>query len=186
MVAVIGAGGVGLNVIQGAVLAGRARIIAIDREAAPLEVARALARPHAVQPTGKTSDAVKELTGGRGAEYRIRYGRQPGDPDRRDAVHAKGRHRGADRTLAPRRPGQLRMYPFVMQEKRLIGSVYGSGNPLAGHRAAGQFTPGTGGIKLDELATRTYRLEQINEALAALGRGDGGRGVIFTRVKSSR
>ena len=51
-VAVIGAGGVGVNVIQGAVLARAAKIIAIDREAGPLEVARQLGATDLVQPTG--------------------------------------------------------------------------------------------------------------------------------------
>jgi Zn-dependent alcohol dehydrogenase len=74
--------------------------------------------------------------------------------------------------------GSVRLYPFVMQEKRLIGSVYGSGAPLQDierlvnlHR--------NGQLKLEELATRRYRLEEVNEALEALARGDGGRGVIF-------
>ena len=67
----------------------------------------------------------------------------------------------------------------------MIGSVYGSGNPLQDiaqlvdlHRQ--------GRLKLDEVATRSYRLEQINDALAALGRGDGGRGVVCTRGESIR
>ena len=76
VVAVIGAGGVGLNVVQGAVLAGASTIIAIDRASRSAGRSRKRsARPTSVQPTGKTSDAVKELTGGRGAEYRLRYRR---------------------------------------------------------------------------------------------------------------
>ena len=64
-----------------------------------------------------------------------------------------------------------------MQEKRLIGSLYGSGQPLkdipqlvALHQA--------GKLKLLELATRTYRLDDINEALSALASGEGARGII--------
>jgi Zn-dependent alcohol dehydrogenase len=76
--------------------------------------------------------------------------------------------------------GSIRLYPFVMQEKRLIGSVYGSGNPLADIEKL-VILHQKGEIKLDELATRSYKLEQINEALAALAAGSGGRGVIFPR-----
>ena len=69
------------------------------------------------------------------------------------------------------------MYPFVMQEKRLLGSVYGSGDPLKDiEHLVGLYQRRQ--LKLDELATRTYPLDQINDALSALARGEGGRGVI--------
>ena len=69
------------------------------------------------------------------------------------------------------------MFLFVMHEKRLVGSVYGSGQPfrdvphlIALHQQ--------GRLKLHEIAARTYSLDQVNEALAALSSGEGGRGVI--------
>jgi Zn-dependent alcohol dehydrogenase len=65
-----------------------------------------------------------------------------------------------------------------MQEKRLVGSVYGSGNPLDDiKRLIGLYQEGR--LKLNELATRSYSLDQVNDALAALGRGDGGRGILI-------
>jgi S-(hydroxymethyl)glutathione dehydrogenase/alcohol dehydrogenase len=64
-----------------------------------------------------------------------------------------------------------------MQEKKLIGSAYGSGQPLRDipelvslHRE--------GKLKLDEIATRTYSLDAINDALAALASAAPGRGII--------
>ena len=69
------------------------------------------------------------------------------------------------------------MFPFVMQEKRLIGSVYGSGEPSRDiPRLAGLYREGK--LKLRELVTRMYSLHEINDALAALARADGARGVI--------
>ena len=69
------------------------------------------------------------------------------------------------------------MFPFVMGEKRLIGSVYGSGNPL--HDIANLVALyQKGRIKLGELATRTYPLAGINDAFSALAAGAGGRGII--------
>ena len=69
------------------------------------------------------------------------------------------------------------VFPFVMQEKRLIGSLYGSGQPardiarlVALHRE--------GKLKLRELAARTYALEGVNDALAALASAEGARGII--------
>jgi S-(hydroxymethyl)glutathione dehydrogenase/alcohol dehydrogenase len=178
IVAVIGAGGVGLNVVQGAVLAGAAQVIAVDRQSAPLEVARRLGATHVVQPTGKTSDAVKELTDGRGAQFVFDTVGSPATLT--DAVLATRKGgtvvvTGLSRLDAQ---GTIRLYPFVMQEKRVIGSVYGSGNPLRDIEHLVKLHQ-DGRLKLEELATRSYRLEQVNDALAALANGEGGRGVIF-------
>ena len=178
VVAVIGAGGVGLNVVQGARLAGAARIIALDREAAPLEVARTLGATDLVQPTGKIPDAVRELTGGRGADYVFDTVGSPATLTDAILSARKGGTiviTGLSRIDAQ---GSIRLYPFVMQEKRLVGSVYGSGNPLQDIARLVELYQ-HGGLKLDELATRSYPLDQVNEALAALGRGDGGRGVLL-------
>ena len=70
------------------------------------------------------------------------------------------------------------MFPFVMQEKRLIGSVYGSGNPLDDIADSCRLYQ-QARLKLDELVSRTYPLERVNEALAALAGGDGGRGILL-------
>jgi S-(hydroxymethyl)glutathione dehydrogenase/alcohol dehydrogenase len=176
-VAVIGAGGVGVNVVQGAVLAGASTIIAIDTQSAPLAVAAQLGATHTVQPTGKTSDAIKELTGGRGAQYVFDTVGNPATLT--DAILSTRKGGTVVLTGLSRldAQGSLRMYPFVMQEKRLIGSVYGSANPLADiEQLVRHYQDGR--IKLGELATRTYPLEGINDALTALAQGEGGRGVI--------
>jgi Zn-dependent alcohol dehydrogenase len=73
--------------------------------------------------------------------------------------------------------GTVAMFPFVMQEKRLIGSVYGSGNPATDiPRLVSLYQEGR--LKLGELVSRTYPLDKINDALAALAASDGARGVI--------
>ena len=73
--------------------------------------------------------------------------------------------------------GAVPMFPFVMQEKRLIGSVYGSGNPARDiPRLAALYEEGK--LKLRELVSRTYPLSGINDALAALAASDGARGII--------
>ena len=178
VVAVIGAGGVGVNVIQGAVLEGAAKIIAIDREAGPLEVAKTMGATDVLQPTGKIADAVKELTGGRGAEYVFDT---VGNPTTLTDAILSTRKGGTVVITGLSRldaQGSIRMYPFVMQEKRVIGSVYGSGDPLNDIARLVQLNQ-DGLLKLEELATRRYRLDEVNDAFAALARGEGGRGVIF-------
>lgn len=182
-VAVIGAGGVGVNVVQGAVLAGATQIIAIDRAAAPLEVARQFGATHTVQPTAKTADAVRQLTGGRGAQFVFDTVGSPATLT--DAVMSvrKGGTvviTGLSRLDAQ---GSIRLYPFVMQEKRIFGSVYGSGQPLRDIERLVKLHQG-GQLKLDELATRRYRLDQVNDALLALANGEGGRGVILPQLTS--
>ena len=69
------------------------------------------------------------------------------------------------------------MFPFVMQEKRLLGSVYGSGHPA---RDIPQLISlyRDGRLKLRELVARTYTLSGVNDALDALAASDGARGVI--------
>jgi Zn-dependent alcohol dehydrogenase len=74
--------------------------------------------------------------------------------------------------------GAVPIFPFVMQEKRLIGSVYGSGRPVDDiTRLISWYSNGR--LKLRELVSRTYSLDQVNEALAALAASEGARGVIL-------
>src|SRR5206468_10504385 len=70
------------------------------------------------------------------------------------------------------------IFPFVMQEKSLIGSLYGSGQQWKDipHLVA---LYQEGKLKLRELAGRTYRLDGVNDALAALASGEGARGIIL-------
>ncbi len=74
--------------------------------------------------------------------------------------------------------GSVPMFPFVMQEKRLIGSVYGSGRPTEDiARLVGWYRDGK--LKLTELVSRTYALAEINTALDALASAEGARGVVL-------
>ncbi|HEV2912945.1 MAG TPA: Zn-dependent alcohol dehydrogenase [Pyrinomonadaceae bacterium] len=178
-IVVIGAGGVGLNVVQGARLAACEKIIAVDTRSIPLKLAREFGATDTVEAS--TPDAaergVRELTGGRGADYVFDTVGLPETLTQALAFTRKGGTvvlTGLARTDA--RAG-FPLFPFVMQEKRLVGSVYGSGQPLrdiprlvALHRE--------GKLKLDELVTRTYRLDEVNDALAALASGEGARGII--------
>jgi S-(hydroxymethyl)glutathione dehydrogenase/alcohol dehydrogenase len=185
-VAVIGAGGVGLNVIQGARVVGSSRVIAVDRETAPLALARTLgatdtivagAAPSDGAPPPRLADAVRALTDGRGADFVFDT---VGNPDTMADATSAARKGGTIVITGLSRldaRGSVKMYPFVMQEKRLVGSVYGSGDPLRDVPALVDLHR-TGVLKLDELAARTYPLEGVNDALAALARSSGGRGVL--------
>ncbi len=177
VVAVIGAGGVGLNVVQGAVLAGAGRIIAVDRQDQPLAIANTLGATDLVRGGESTVQAIKDLTGGRGADFVFDTVGSPATLVDAVAAARKGGTivvTGLSRIDAE---GPIRMFPFVMHGKRLIGSVYGSGDPLKDIvRLVSLYRQGR--LKLSELTTRTYTLEQTNDAVAALAAGAGGRGIV--------
>lgn len=177
-IAVIGAGGVGLNIVQAAVLAGAARIIAIDVHASPLAIARRFGATDAIESAADLPAAVRDLTDGRGADAMFDTVGLPSTIG--DAVNATRKGGTVVLTGLARVDGRatIATFPFVMQEKRLIGSVYGSGNPARDiARLVTWYQDGR--LKLRELVSRTYRLEQINDALSALGQSDGARGIVL-------
>jgi len=191
---VIGTGGVGLNVVQGAAIAGCERIIAVDLRPAPLAIARQFGATDVVMGTGLRTDAstgygdpspvhdvpaaVRELTAGRGADFVFDT---VGSPATLTTALASVRKGGAVVLTGLSRldgQGSIAMFPFVMQEKRLIGSVYGSGNPARDiPRLVSLYQEGQ--LKLNELVSRRYALDRINDALTALAASDGARGVIL-------
>jgi Zn-dependent alcohol dehydrogenase len=143
----------------------------------PLRLARDFGATDTVEAKDNVAEQVFELTGGRGADYvfdtvgmpetltqALRFARKGG------TVVLTGLSRTDARASFP-------LFPFVMQEKRLIGSVYGSGQPLRDiPRLVALYREGK--LKLHELATRIYHLDEVNEALAALSSGEGARGII--------
>lgn len=176
-VAVIGAGGVGLNIIQGAVIERCEMIIAIDLRPTPLLLARQFGATHTIEGTVDVPAAVRDLTAGRGVDFVFD---SVGSPATLATSLACARKGGAVVLTGLSRQdsqGSIAMFPFVMQEKRLIGSVYGSGQPLRDiPRLVSLYREGR--LKLAELVSRTYSLDQVNDALDALAASDGARGVI--------
>jgi S-(hydroxymethyl)glutathione dehydrogenase/alcohol dehydrogenase len=176
-VAVVGAGGVGLNVVQGAAIAGCDQIIAIDRRSAPLALARTFGATHTLEASADVPAAVRELTAGRGVDFVFDTVGAPATLTSAIACAKKG---GAIVLTGLARAdsiGSIPMFSFVMQEKRLLGSVYGSGNPARDvPRLVSWYQEGR--LKLNELVSRRYALADVNDALSALAASEGARGVI--------
>ncbi len=177
-VVVIGVGGVGLNVVQGARLAGCERIIALDTRSEPLRLACEFGATDRIAASDENvAEQVRELTDGRGADYVFDTVGAPATLAQALACARKGGTvvvTGLSRLDAL---AGIKLFPFVMQEKRLVGSLYGSGQPARDvPRLVELYREGR--LKLAELATRTYRLEGVNDALAALSSGEGARGII--------
>jgi len=164
--------------VQGARLAGCERVVALDTRAEPLRLARELGATDCLEAASDDLAArVREATGGRGADYVFDTVGAPATLAQSLALARKGGTvvlTGLSRLDAL---ASFPLFPFVMQEKRLLGSLYGSGRPARDvPRLVGLYREGK--LKLDELATRTYRLGEVNDALDALAAGAGARGVI--------
>lgn len=176
-VAVIGCGGVGLNVIQGARLAGASRIIAVDVNDAALEFATRFGATDVINARGSDAlKALRDLSGG-GVDYAFEaFGSSETFTLAYDAIRKGGT--AVIVGLAP-----MDDYPsidpvaMVRQEKTIKGSYYGTARPsLDFHQMVRLYNEGR--IDVDNLITRTYSLDQINEAYEELDRGVVGRGII--------
>lgn len=178
-VAIFGCGGVGLNAVQGAALAGCERIIAIDLVPAKLEMARTMGATHTVKAgEEQTLDQIRALTGGRGVDYAFDSVGLPSTIKEAIAATKKGGTIVIIGLGAMRREVSMTFGPLVTQEKRILGSFYGSSRPaLDLPRLIDLYLAHK--IKLDELVTQTYRLDQVNEAFADMEAGKLARGVIL-------
>ncbi len=176
-IAVIGTGGVGLNVIQGGVLAAATRIIAIDVLDNKLDYAKQMGATHTINAANQDPvKSVQDLTGGQGVDY---------------AFEAIGNVKAARQAFDMVRRGGtavvVGMMPFnseislpgaaFLGEKKCIGSFYGSTRFRVDMPRLCEFYL-QGKIKLDELVTRRYDLEQINEAFDAMKKGEVARSIM--------
>ena len=176
--AVIGCGGVGLNVIQGARLLNAGKIIAVDVNDAALEFATRFGATDSVNPANEDAlKRIKELTGGRGADYTFEvFG---SSETAKLAFDAAGK-RGTVVMVGIAPVGDtapIDMVALGREEKTFKGSYYGSSRPSVDmHRMVDLYQSGK--LDLDGLVTRHYALDQINEAYEGLDKGVVGRGVI--------
>ncbi len=176
-VAVFGAGGVGLSTIMGADLAGAGPIVAVDSVAAKAEAARAFGATHGIEAGPGALAALRDLTGGRGADYVFDT---TGLPAVQEECLAAARPGGTVvlAGLAPmgsntNLPGAL----LTRQEKTVMGTYYGTAVPARDFPFyADLFAQGR--LKLDLLVSKTFSLEEINEAFGEMIGGTVARGVV--------
>lgn len=176
-VAVIGCGGVGLQVVNGCRLAGASMIIAIDRVPAKLELARALGATHVVDAAeADPVAAVHALTGG-GVDHAFEViGRSETIRLAWDAVRP-----GGSAVVVGMAPyGVEASVPAMdfLSDKSLLGSYYGSGDPAAELPELAALAL-DGHLDLQRVVTHTAPLEGISEALDRLRSGEGARTVLL-------
>ncbi len=175
---VIGAGGVGLNAVQGARIVGAMPIVALDLLESKLAAARRFGATHALHAgRDDVAQAVRELTAGRGADYVfVTVGSAEAVVQALDLVRNAGTvvlvgippaHETITVPVSALRQGERRIVGCAMGSTRLQVDVP---RLVALHR--------DGRLKLDELISARYPLARINEALAAVERGDVLRNVI--------
>ena len=175
--AVFGAGGIGLNIIQGAALSGANPIIAVDISSAKMEIAREFGATHAIMSDESAVARIKELTSGRGVDCAFEALGLPSLQERAFAAVRPGGQLTLVGTAPADSSANLPGAIITRAEKVVRGSSYGSVNPRRDIPALLDLYL-AGMLKLDELITRRYRLEQINEAYADMLSGDVARGVI--------
>jgi NDMA-dependent alcohol dehydrogenase len=177
-VVVIGCGGVGLNVVQGARLAGAGKIIACDLLDNKLAFAREFGATHTINAkTDKVVERVKELTGGRGADYAFdAIGSAATTIQVLDTIRNGGT--AVIVGMAPMNAtAPVAPYPMALFEKTLKGTLYGSVRPNVDFPWLVDLYM-DGRLELDRLLSRTYTLDEINEGFAAMRSGQVARGVV--------
>ncbi len=176
-VAVFGAGGVGLAVIQGARIAGARMIIAVDTVEAKFAKARELGATHTVNASkDEPAKAIRTLTGG-GVDY---------------AFEAIGLKTAAEQCFDCLKPGGTATVigmipvgqkieldgPMFLREKKIQGCTMGSNRLKVDMPRYIEFYR-QGRLKLDEMITRRGRLEDVNEAFRAMKAGEVARTVLM-------
>jgi len=180
VVIVMGTGGVGINAVQGAAQAGATAVIAADPVDLKRETALELGATHAFASIQEADEFAKSITNGQGADKAIvTVGVLTGEHVAQ-AFAAVGK----GGTLVLTSVGDARMtsipinpWDITLMQKRIQGALFGQCNPFSDiPRQVEMYRAGR--LRLDELVTRTYALDAINEAFDDLKAGRNIRGVI--------
>ena len=177
-VAVFGCGGVGLNCIQGAAIAGASTIIAVDLLDNKLEMGREFGATHTVNASdGDPVEAIKELSDGEGVHYAFEAIGLVEAPFVQSIRCTRSRGVTVWVGHAPIDTPVTIDARDIMYEKMVIGSMYGSARPhIDFPRLLNLYRQGR--LKLDELISRSFPLEEVNAAFDVLSNGEVARSVL--------
>jgi NDMA-dependent alcohol dehydrogenase len=178
VVVVFGAGGVGLSAVMGARLAGAGAVVAVDPIEFKRQTALELGATHALDPASDdVVGSLRDLTDGRGADTALDTAGVPGVVAQAYAAVRRGGTVVAVGLPAEGLTADLPASDLPREEKIVTGSFYGSCSPQVDMpRLLDLYMDGR--LPLDRLVSRTYRLEEINEAFAAMNSGVVARAVI--------
>ncbi len=179
-VVIIGAGGIGTGAIQGAHVNGALHIIAVDPVEFKQKEALRFGATHSVASTTEAAELVRDLTYGVMADSVVVAPSLVTGDDVNAAI--KLTRKGGTCVLTGMTPQTTRsikiaLQDFILWNKNLVGTVFGSCNPRADiPRFARMYDAGQ--LRLDEMITKRYRLEDINDGYSDLLNGEIIRGVI--------
>jgi len=173
--AVFGVGGIGLNCVQGGLMAGAAKIIAVDVVPAKLDLARQLGATHMIDASrDEPVAAVRELTRG-GADYTFEAVGNLAVI--RQALDALGPGGALTIVGVPKLGSSAEfVVQALYQNKAILGCRYGTARPRRDFPMLADLYL-NGRLKIDELITRHYALDDFDRALDDLRAGNLARGV---------
>lgn len=177
---IIGAGGIGSAAIQGARIGGAARIVAVDPVEFKRDSARIFGATHTAATASEAIELVRDLTRGVMADAVVVSPAMIGEADVAAAL-ALTRKGGTCVLTGLPSPGlssiALGLQEFILMNKTLSGTVFGSCNPKSDIPMLAMLYE-SGRLLLDEMITKRYGLDDINDAYADLASGQLIRGVI--------
>ncbi|MEW1739965.1 NDMA-dependent alcohol dehydrogenase [Nocardia beijingensis] len=178
---VMGVGGIGINAVQGAAQAGASAVIAVDPVAFKRESARKLGATHAVSSIEEAEELARSMTNGQGADSAIvsvgvTTGKHIGQA--LQAVRKAGTCVAVGLGDTFVKDGDIDLHQLILFQKRLQGSLFGACAPTADIPAQlAMYQQGT--LKLEELVTTRYALEDVNQGFEDMKAGRNLRGVII-------
>jgi S-(hydroxymethyl)glutathione dehydrogenase/alcohol dehydrogenase len=180
-VAIFGVGGIGINAVQGARYAGAKNVVAIDPLENKREKAMELGATHAFATAEEAQAAITDMTRGQGADSAI----LTVDLMTAEVVEAGFNTIGKGGTVVVTGLNKLEIPTVTISgsiltlfRKTIKGSLFGDCNPTTDiPKILGLYQ--SGDLKLDEIITRTYTLEEVNEGYDDLLAGKNVRGVMI-------
>lgn len=177
---IFGIGGLGINAVQGAVMAGARHVVAIDPLQFKRDTALKFGATHAFATAEEATEAVRQMTWGQMADGALIFVGTPDEKVVTDAFNIIGK--GGTVSLASLAdPAKLTVHvsgmEMTLMEKTIKGCLFGSSNPQYDIVKLLRLYD-EGKLKLDELITRRYTLEEVNQGYDDLRAGVNIRGVI--------
>jgi S-(hydroxymethyl)glutathione dehydrogenase/alcohol dehydrogenase len=179
-VVIVGTGGVGMNAVQGAAMAGAGHVIAVDPVGYKREVAEQLGATASFASLAEAMPYVFDLTNGQGADkVVVTVGRLDGAIVG-EAVRATRKMGTCVLTAVGQWENGMDLSPWdvTIYARTIKGSLFGNCNPIRDiPRLLGYYRRGR--LRLDELVSNTYRVDQINEGYEDMYAGKNVRGVVL-------
>jgi NDMA-dependent alcohol dehydrogenase len=180
-VVIVGCGGVGMNAVQGSAMSGARHVIAVDPVEFKREQAQVFGATHTAASIEDAMPLVTDLTWGVMADKVVST---MGVGDGKLVEPIMGLCAKGGRVVWTNVAGindtdvQLNLFNLTLQEKQLVGSIFGSANPRRDVPHLLRLYQ-EGKLKLDELITRTYTLDDINQGYQDMRDGKNVRGMMI-------